>query len=47
VGGWVDLTRGAGGTTLILSIPLTPHGMDIGSPPELRHDDDPSQWGAL
>jgi signal transduction histidine kinase len=47
VGGWVDLTSGAGGTTLILSIPLTPHGMDIGSPPELRHDDDPSQWGAL
>ncbi|KQW38138.1 response regulator [Rhizobacter sp. Root404] len=47
VGGWVDLTSGSGGTTLILSIPLTLPG--TASRPEIapRDDDDPSQWGAL
>jgi glucose-6-phosphate-specific signal transduction histidine kinase len=47
VGGWVDLTSGPGGTTLILSIPLTLPGTV--SRPEIapRDDDDPSQWAAL
>jgi len=50
VGGWVDLSSGAGGTTLMLSVPLAPLGPPVAA--ELRsqpiHDaDDPSQWGAL
>ena len=48
VGGWVDLTSGSGGTTLILSIPLTLIGSqaDAGMPVH-ENEDDPSQWGAL
>jgi signal transduction histidine kinase len=48
VGGWVDLTSGAAGTTLILSIPLTLIGqqVDTGMPAH-ENEDDPSQWGAL
>jgi signal transduction histidine kinase len=52
VGGWVDLSSGAGGTTLILSVPLT----DGASAPDDEQDDgdgavdrdhDPSAWGSL
>ena len=47
VGGWVELSSGAGGTTMILSVPLnaTNPAPIVGAPP---HDaDDASQWGAL
>ncbi len=50
VGGWVDLSSGPSGTTLMLSVPLTsfePLAV-TGLTSELRHDaDDPSRWGAL
>jgi signal transduction histidine kinase len=47
VGGWVDLSSGAAGTTLILSVPLQPgqnyeDDFDAG---HLQHD--PSTWGSL
>jgi signal transduction histidine kinase len=47
VGGWVDLSSGAAGTTLILSVPLA--GGVIQPPSEVEDDDehDPSAWGAL
>jgi len=46
VGGWVELTSGAGGTTMILSVPLNPTVIaDIPEPP--APNDDPSQWGTL
>ena len=48
VGGWVDLSSGAAGTTLILSIPLA--AGDVRSPPSpapVHEPDDPSQWGEL
>ena len=50
VGGWVDLSSGEGGTTLILSVPL---GDPAAAPDVTGHrgrDDvthDPSTWGAL
>jgi signal transduction histidine kinase len=48
VGGWVDLSSGPAGTTLILSIPLSTAGEagahDASPPPST---DDPSQWGEL
>jgi len=47
VNGWVELTSGGAGTTMILSVPLNPTvNADIpqGTPP---NDDDPSQWGTL
>ena len=49
VGGWVDVSSGAGGTVLMLSVPVSGsgHDDDDGSP---RYDDDedhdPSTWGA-
>jgi signal transduction histidine kinase len=47
VGGWVDLSSGGFGTTMILSVPL----QAIGSVELRSHSnvdaDDPSQWGAL
>ena len=47
VGGWIDLASGAGGTSLILSIPLE-HEDREGSPSSLREDpDDPTAWGGL
>ena len=47
VGGWIDLASGAGGTSLILSIPLE-HEDHEGSPSGLREDpDDPTAWGGL
>lgn len=47
VGGWVELSSGAGGTTMILSVPLNPLGI-VDIPFADPHDaDDPSQWGSL
>ena len=47
VGGWVELSSGAGGTTMILSVPLSPLGfVEIPSAPAYDADD-PSQWGGL
>jgi signal transduction histidine kinase len=51
VGGWVDLSSGSGGTTLILSIPLDGQAVDDEDPGapdpglfgEAGHD--PSAWG--
>ena len=48
VGGWVDLSSGPAGTTLILSIPLE---QDFTSPVEHEEPEedghDPSRWGSL
>ena len=47
VGGWVDLTSGQNGTTLILSVPLVLQAF-VDTPSHATPDaDDPSQWGAL
>jgi signal transduction histidine kinase len=47
VGGWVDLSSGASGTTMILSVPLRAvDGDELRSQP-IVDADDPSQWGAL
>jgi len=47
VGGWVELSSGPGGTTLILSVPLqqTP-GIDIEVGEKVQHYD-PTAWGDL
>jgi signal transduction histidine kinase len=48
VGGWVDLSSGPGGTTLILSVPLNASEPEpTSSPVPLREPEDPSQWGEL
>ncbi|QTN24409.1 sensor histidine kinase [Rhizobacter sp. AJA081-3] len=48
VGGWVDLSSGPAGTTLILSVPLNPIGDTSPAPAHpLREPEDPSQWGTL
>ncbi len=47
VGGWVELSSGAGGTTMILSVPLNPLGVTDIPSAHPRDADDPSQWGAL
>jgi signal transduction histidine kinase len=49
VGGWVDLSSGPGGTTLILSIPLDEEAARPGAEDEPQHDGehDPSAWGEL
>ena len=47
VGGWVDLSSGAGGTTLILSIPLHEGVFVDATPKNLPTDDDPTGWGDL
>ena len=48
VGGWVDLSSGAGGTTLILSIPLHEGVFVESTPKDLpSDDDDPTGWGEL
>ena len=49
VGGWVDLSSGEGGTTLILSVPLDTPGELVGPDPNprLRNAGDPSEWGNL
>jgi signal transduction histidine kinase len=53
VGGWVDLSSGAQGTTLILSVPLadadgyaSEFGPDAEEDARVNDDDDPSVWGA-
>ncbi|NRF68514.1 response regulator [Aquincola sp. S2] len=50
VGGWVDVSSGAGGTVLMLSVPLSLHGADHDDDRQRRFDDDedhdPSTWGA-
>ena len=47
VGGWVDLSSGAAGTTLILSIPLHEGVFVESTPKDLPNDDDPTGWGDL
>ncbi|MFL6661981.1 MAG: response regulator [Rhizobacter sp.] len=48
VGGWVDLASGAGGTTLILSVPLQESGITApDTSPRGRQAQDPTQWGEL
>lgn len=48
VGGWVDLSSGPGGTTLILSVPLnTPGETEPMRGGPVSEPDDPSQWGTL
>ncbi|MCR5885961.1 histidine kinase [Rhizobacter sp. J219] len=54
VGGWVDLSSGPGGTTLILSVPLEPDtdnmDLEITEPGDFKESSgpyDPTVWGAL
>ena len=53
VGGWVDLSSSARGTTLILSVPLPPADTEVGAAPArtgepaIEAEYDPSTWGAL
>ena len=47
VGGWVELSSGAAGTTMILSVPLNPLGIAEIPSADPRDADDPSQWGSL
>ena len=55
VGGWIDLSSGPGGTTLILSVPLDPAEAGVDEWPDRPQDDssasagpyDPTVWGAL
>jgi signal transduction histidine kinase len=52
VGGWVDLSSGPTGTTLILSVPVRARGVHdgadgtVGDTGSEREDHDPSVWGA-
>ena len=53
VGGWVELTSGPQGTTLILSVPLadgigfsSEFGPDAEEEARGHDEDDPSVWGA-
>jgi signal transduction histidine kinase len=47
VGGWVELSSGAAGTTMILSVPLNPAEVMAVPTPPIRDADDASQWGAI
>ena len=47
VGGWVDLSSGPQGTTLILSVPLNPQGITAIPADPAPDADDASQWGSL
>ncbi|MBS0434056.1 MAG: sensor histidine kinase, partial [Proteobacteria bacterium] len=48
VGGWIDLSSGPAGTTLILSVPLNTPGDTAPMPTGPGAEpDDPSQWGSL
>jgi len=50
VGGWVDLSSGGRGSTLILSVPLTPAGdpcRAVATGEANDAQDDPSGWGEL
>jgi signal transduction histidine kinase len=47
VEGWVDLSSGPGGTTLILSVPLQPAGAVPAPAPPVVDQEDPTGWGNL
>jgi signal transduction histidine kinase len=47
VGGWVELSSGRGGTTMILSVPLSLQSSLDPPAADPRDADDPSQWGDL
>jgi signal transduction histidine kinase len=47
VGGWVDLSSTAAGTTLILSVPLNGQGVDETESHRGAEEHDPSTWGKL
>jgi signal transduction histidine kinase len=47
VGGWVELGSGAGGTTMILSVPLNSLSIADIPEPSAADLDDPSKWGDL
>ena len=47
VGGWVDLSSGGGGTTLILSVPLAGKRMPAFALAKTHDAADPSEWGDL
>ena len=48
VGGWIDLTSSAGGTTLILSVPVLPGARpEVGAAAAADRTHDPSTWGAM
>jgi signal transduction histidine kinase len=49
VGGWVDLSSGPHGTTLILSVPLDQEPVTQPDPIPMVHADpqDPTEWGEL
>jgi signal transduction histidine kinase len=47
VGGWVELSSGAAGTTMILSVPLNPAEVMAVPMSPIRDADDASQWGAI
>ena len=48
VGGWVDLASRQGvGTTLILSVPLSPEAFRVSGFDDSGHEHDPSRWGTL
>jgi signal transduction histidine kinase len=47
VGGWIELGSSAGGTTMILSVPLGVPGVAEMPSGDLRDADDPSQWGEM
>ena len=47
VGGWVDLSSGGGGTTLILSVPLAPGRVPSFAVASQHDSADPSEWGDL
>jgi signal transduction histidine kinase len=44
VGGWIDLSSGPGGTTLILSVPLDAMDSAFVPEPDTNKSYDPSQW---
>jgi signal transduction histidine kinase len=45
VGGWVDLSSGPKGTTLILSVPLQPDGEGAAAFEDTHGTHDPTNWG--
>ena len=48
VGGWVDLASGPGGTTIILSVPMSSEGDTEVGLLDGRHDEaDPTTWDML
>jgi len=47
VGGWVDVSSGAGGTVLMLSVPIRGGGEDGETDFDQDEDHDPTAWGNL